>query len=85
EFCQSKYGVTFPMFSKISVSGDDQHPLYSYLSHLPDPLGGDPKWNFTKFLVDRHGEVVARFEPGARPNDDVVLSEIDRLLDQPTE
>lgn len=69
EFCSSKYGVSFPMFSKISVKGEDQHPLYKRLSGQPAPVGGDPKWNFTKFIVDRSGKVVARFNSNARPDD----------------
>jgi len=69
EFCSSKYGVMFPMFSKISVKGEDQHPLYKRLSSQPAPIGGDPKWNFTKFIVDRSGKVVARFNSNARPDE----------------
>lgn len=69
EFCSSKYGVTFPMFSKISVTGQDQHPLYKKLAGQPAPVGGDPKWNFTKFLVDRQGNVVARFSSNAKPDE----------------
>ncbi len=68
EFCSSKYGVTFPMFSKISVKGADQHPLYKKLAGQPAPIGGDPQWNFTKFLVDRSGKVVARFNSNAEPD-----------------
>lgn len=62
EFCSETYGVTFPMFEKISVKGDDQHALYKQLSSQPAPIGGDPKWNFTKFVVDKDGKVVARFD-----------------------
>lgn len=61
-FCKDKFGVTFPMFEKISVKGPDQHPLYKALAAEPAPIGGDPKWNFTKFVVDRAGKVVARFD-----------------------
>lgn len=62
EFCRANYGVTFPLFAKISVKGPDQHPLYQKLAALPEPLGGDPKWNFTKFVVNREGQVIARFD-----------------------
>lgn len=80
EFCTEKYGVTFPMFEKISVKGDDTHPLYQQLTALPPPLGGEPKWNFTKFIVDRKGNVVARFEPKTKPEDKAVTDRIDSLL-----
>lgn len=62
EFCTSKYHVTFPMFEKISVKGEGQHDLYKKLTGQPTPIGGDPKWNFTKFVVDRSGKVVARYD-----------------------
>ncbi len=62
EFCSGTYGVTFPMFQKISVKGEDQHALYEQLASQPPPVGGDPKWNFTKFVVDREGRVVARYD-----------------------
>ncbi len=80
EFCSSKFSVTFPMFEKISVKGDDQHPLYKTLAAQPAPIGGEPKWNFTKFLVDRSGRVVARYEPKTAPNDPALLAQIDALL-----
>ncbi len=80
KFCQSKYNVSFPMFAKISVKGDDQHPLYKLLASQPAPVGGDPKWNFTKFLVDRAGKVVGRYDSSVRPNDKELLGKIDELL-----
>lgn len=61
-FCTGTYGVEFPMFEKVSVKGDDAHPLYKALAAQPKPTGGEPKWNFTKFVVDREGKVVARFD-----------------------
>jgi glutathione peroxidase len=82
EFCSSKFGVTFPMFEKISVTGSDQHPLYKQLAAQAAPIGGDPKWNFTKFLVDRHGNVVARFDSKVKPDDAEVTKKIDELLAQ---
>lgn len=68
-FCKSKYGVTFPMFSKISVAGSDQAPLYRFLTdRTANPkTGGEIQWNFTKFLVDREGKVIQRFEPATEP------------------
>jgi glutathione peroxidase len=68
EFCASNYAVTFPMFAKIDVNGFRVHPLYQYLkSEKSGLLGPSIKWNFTKFLVDRAGKVVARHAPTARP------------------
>src|SRR5579863_6587839 len=68
-FCRSKYGVTFPMFSKISVKGADQAPLYKYLTDKSanPKTGGDIQWNFTKFLVDRDGKIIQRFESAVTP------------------
>ncbi len=80
EFCSENYEVSFPMFEKISVAGDDKHPLYQELAGQPEPLGGDPTWNFTKFLVDREGNVAARFEPRTRPDAPEVIAKIEGLL-----
>jgi glutathione peroxidase len=79
-FCTGTYGVTFPMFSKIVVKGEGQHALYKKLASQPEPIGGDPKWNFTKFVVDREGRVVARFEPKIKPDDPALLKKLDELL-----
>jgi glutathione peroxidase len=79
-FCESKYSVTFPMFSKISVKGDDAHPLYKRLAAQPAPIGGEPKWNFTKYLVDRTGNVVARYDSAVKPDDAKLAARIDELL-----
>ena len=69
EFCQLNYGVSFPMFSKIDVNGDDAHPLFVHLKEKAPGLLGSKKikWNFTKFLVNRDGEVVERFPPQTKP------------------
>ncbi|MGH6877377.1 MAG: glutathione peroxidase [Rhizomicrobium sp.] len=69
EFCRSSYGVSFPMFAKIDVNGDDAHPLYRYLKHEKPGIFGTEriKWNFTKFLVNREGAVVARYAPRDKP------------------
>jgi glutathione peroxidase len=82
EFCTSKYKVTFPMFAKISVKGTDQDPLYSYLTNKETngDLSGDIKWNFTKFLVDRKGHIVARFEPKVKPDSPEVMQAIEKYL-----
>jgi glutathione peroxidase len=80
-FCSRKYSVTFPMYSKISVKGDDQAPLYGYLTKQTGPgLSGDIKWNFTKFLVDRNGNVVQRFEPAVTPDSKEVTAAIEKQL-----
>jgi glutathione peroxidase len=81
-FCSTKYNVTFPMFSKISVKGDDIHPLYKFLTSKetnPD-FGGDIKWNFSKFLVDRSGKIIARFEPAVKPESEPVVQAIEKAL-----
>jgi glutathione peroxidase len=76
-FCTRKYNVTFPMYSKISVKGTDIAPLYQYLTTAK---GGDIKWNFTKFLVDRNGNIVARFEPATTPDSAEVQTAIESAL-----
>ena len=79
QFCESNYSVSFPMFEKIDVNGDKAHPLYKYLkSQKSGLLGSSIKWNFTKFLVDRHGRVVARHAPTTRP--ELLTKEIEALL-----
>ncbi|HSB08835.1 MAG TPA: glutathione peroxidase [Blastocatellia bacterium] len=81
-FCSTKYNVTFPMFSKISVKGDDIHPLYKFLTSKdtnPD-FGGDIKWNFNKFLVDKNGKIVARFEPAVKPESEQVVQAVEKVL-----
>jgi glutathione peroxidase len=81
KFCSSKYNVQFPIYGKISVKGDDQAPLYSYLTKEANPaVAGDIKWNFTKFLVDRNGNVVQRFEPATTPDSPQVIAAIEKLL-----
>jgi glutathione peroxidase len=69
QFCATVFGATFPMFSKIDVNGSAAHPLYNYLKHeKPGLLGSERiKWNFTKFLIDRAGDVVARYAPFTTP------------------
>jgi glutathione peroxidase len=80
-FCTRKYSVTFPMYSKISVKGEDQAPLYSYLTKETGAgITGDIKWNFTKFLVDRDGKVVQRFESAVTPDSKEVTGAIEKAL-----
>jgi glutathione peroxidase len=80
-FCSRKYNVTFPMYAKISVKGEDQAPLYSYLTKETGPgIAGDIKWNFTKFLVDRNGKVVQRFESAVTPDSKDVTGAIEKQL-----
>jgi len=68
KFCETQYNVTFPLFSKVKVKGPDAHPLFKYLTEsAPGMLGKEIKWNFTKFLVNRRGEVVKRYAPQTSP------------------
>lgn len=85
QFCSAKYNVTFPLFSKIVVKGEGIHPLYQFLtSQETDPkFSGDIPWNFTKFLVNRKGEVIARFVPKDNPNSEKVTKAIEAALAQP--
>lgn len=79
-FCEKNYGVGFPMFAKIEVNGEHAHPLYRYLKeHARGVLGSEAiKWNFTKFLVDRDGEVVDRYAPTTPP--EAIAGDIEKLL-----
>ena len=80
QFCERNYGVSFPMFGKISVKGSDIHPLYAELTSQPAPIGGDVQWNFQKYLVDREGDVVAKFNPQVNPENPEIVAEIESLL-----
>ncbi|HTV65958.1 MAG TPA: glutathione peroxidase [Bryocella sp.] len=78
-FCETNYGVEFPLFSKIEVNGQGAHPLYQFLkSQKGGLLGNNIKWNFTKFLVDRKGNVVERYAPMVRP--ERIAPDIEKLL-----
>ena len=81
-FCTLNYGVTFPMFSKISVKGDDRHELYTFLTGKDtDPeFAGAIMWNFTKFLVDRKENIIKRFEPKTVPLDPDVVKAIEQAF-----
>ena len=82
EFCSLNYGVEFPLFEKIEVNGEGQHPLYQQLNAVPDAEGytGDIRWNFEKFLVSPGGEVVGRFNPTVTPEDPAFVSAIEGQL-----
>ncbi len=79
-FCSLTYDVTFPVFAKIDVNGDDAAPLYRYLKKAAPGLFGTEgvKWNFTKFLIDRDGQVVERYAPTTKPED--IAGDIEKLL-----
>ncbi|MEJ2443794.1 MAG: glutathione peroxidase [Exilibacterium sp.] len=80
EFCELNFGVSFPLFEKLEVNGDNTHPLFKYLKQkAPGVFGTEAiKWNFTKFLVNRRGEVVKRFAPKDKP--EAIASEVEALL-----
>ncbi|MDO4798746.1 MAG: glutathione peroxidase [Coriobacteriales bacterium] len=79
EFCVGRFSMTFPQFSKIDVNGKDESPLYTWLKSQKGGIGGKKiKWNFTKFLVDRNGQVVARFAPTKEPKD--IEAAVEELL-----
>ncbi|EGL16881.1 MULTISPECIES: glutathione peroxidase [Paenibacillus] len=79
QFCQVNYGVTFPMYSKIDVKGSGAHPLFHYLTrHTAGILSKEVKWNFSKFLVNRSGDVVSRYAPTTAPSK--ISGDIEKLL-----
>lgn len=82
EFCTLKYNVTFPMFSKISVKGADQHPFYTFLTNKQSNPGfdGDITWNFEKFVADKSGKIIARFSPKTKPDDAEIVKTIEAAL-----
>ncbi len=79
QFCTRKFHVDFPMFSKTDVKGENQTPLYHYLTA---EKGGEIKWNFTKFLIGRDGTILARFEPAVKPDSPEVTAAIEKALKQ---
>lgn len=79
EFCTLNYGVSFPMFTKIDVNGEEAHPIYKYLkAEAKGVLSSDIKWNFTKFLIDTKGDVIKRYAPIVAPSK--IKVDIERLL-----
>ena len=81
-FCETKFGVSFPMFGKVDVNGPNRHPLYGFLTgEATAPDGpGDIKWNFAKFLIDRQGKVVARFAPTTAPVSEEIVGALEQHL-----
>jgi glutathione peroxidase len=81
DFCRINFGVTFPMMEKVHTKGPKQAPIYRTLTaETPEDIRGEIAWNFTKFLVNGDGEVVARFEPGVDPMDESIISAVEGLL-----
>jgi glutathione peroxidase len=82
QFCTSKYNVTFPMMAKVSVKGEDKAPVYAWLTDSKtDPdFAGDVTWNFGKFLIDRNGNVIGRFDPATKPTDPKVVGAVEKAL-----
>ena len=76
QFCTRRYNVTFPMYAKVSVKGDDETPLYQYLTQT----GGDIRWNFTKFLVGRDGKIIQRFESAVKPDAPELTAAVEKAL-----
>ena len=79
EFCYTKYSLEFPLFSKITVLGDQKHPLYRYLTE-DTPFKGEIQWNFQKFLVNQQGAVIARYAPGQKPLTPQIVGDIEKAL-----
>ena len=81
-FCSTTYGVTFPMYEKVDVNGDEQHPIYAELTAVADDEGnaGDVAWNFEKFLVSPSGKIVGRFRPQVEPEDPALVAAIESQL-----
>ena len=79
QFCETQYGVTFDMFDKVHAKGGDKHPLYQTLTNAVEPKG-DVAWNFEKFLINKQGEVVARYKSGVAPKDPQLIQDIEAEL-----
>lgn len=80
QFCTSKYDVTFPMFEKLEVNGENRHPLYVLLAGKDSPFPGSIRWNFTKFVVGRDGKILARFDSKVKPDSPEVVNAIETAL-----
>jgi glutathione peroxidase len=78
-FCHTKYSLSFPLFSKISVKGDNKHPLYRYLTEQ-SPFPGEVEWNFQKYLIDRSGKIIARYHHRTKPSAPEVVQDVERVL-----
>lgn len=84
EFCKNNYGITFPVFSKITVKGDGKHPLYEWLTSGggSDSLSGEIRWNFEKFLIDRNGRMLSRYKRDVEPTSEAFVADVERALKQ---
>ncbi len=81
QFCKVNYDVTFPMFSKVSVKGEDQHPLFTFLTSADNPdFTGEIKWNFEKFLVGKDGQLIRRFRSDVTPQSSEIQRAIEKAL-----
>lgn len=78
-FCYTKYSISFPLFSKISVVGKDKHPLYRYLTEQ-SAFPGRVTWNFQKYLVDRSGHVIGKYDPGMNPLSSTIVTDLEKAL-----
>lgn len=78
-FCYTKYSISFPLFSKISVVGKEKHPLYRYLTEQ-SPFPGRVTWNFQKYLIDRSGNVIGKYDPGLNPLSPAILLDVEKAL-----
>lgn len=82
QFCKVNYDVSFPIFSKVSVKGEDQHPLFEYLTEAPnEDFSGEIEWNFEKFLINRDGTLLRRFRSDTKPEGEQITEAIRRALD----
>lgn len=79
-FCEDNYGVTFPMFDVVDVKGDGAAPFFRQLASQPEPAGGEPQWNFNKYLIDREGRAVVRFGSRTGPESEELRAKIEELL-----
>ncbi|NJN23194.1 MAG: glutathione peroxidase [Acaryochloridaceae cyanobacterium RL_2_7] len=79
DFCSTRFSVTFPLFDKVHAKGPEQHPLYKTLTNSVDPQG-DVAWNFEKFLIDKQGNVIARYPSGVSPDSPELVGAIERAL-----
>jgi glutathione peroxidase len=80
QFCTSKYFITFPLFDKIEVNGAGRHPLYQILAGKDSPFPGDIRWNFTKFVIGKDGQILNRFDSKVTPDSPEVISSIESAL-----
>ena len=80
QFCTSKYDVTFPMFDKVEVNGDNRHELYTALAGKDSPFPGDIKWNFNKFLVGKGGKIIKRFDSKVTPESEELVKAVEAAL-----